>query len=135
MAVILYDGDCGLCARVVQFTLARDRRDRFRFAALQSDYARAILERHHKSTTTFDTFFVVHAPGTPEERLRERSDAGLDVLAGLGGAWSLMAVFRAVPRLVRDAVYDFIARRRLVFFGRADQCLIPTRESRAKFLA
>jgi predicted DCC family thiol-disulfide oxidoreductase YuxK len=135
MALILYDGDCGLCARVVQFTLARDRHDRFRFAALQSDYARPILERHHKSTSSFDTFFVVHDLGTPGERLHERSDAGLDVISGLGGAWSLTAILRWVPRFIRNAVYDFIARRRLFFFGRADQCLIPTKESRAKFLA
>lgn len=133
--VVLYDGDCGLCARVVQFVLPRDRHDRFRFAALQSDFGRSILERHGMKTDAYDTFVVVEAPNTPGERLHLRSDGGLRLLSGLGGAWSLTAALRIVPRIVRDAVYDFIAKRRLRFFGRADQCMVPMGSARAKFLA
>lgn len=133
--VVLYDGDCGLCARVVQFVLPRDRHDRFRFAALQSDYGRAILERHGMRTDAFDTFVVVEAPGLPNERLHLRSTGGLRLLAGLGGVWSLAAVLRVVPRVIRDAVYDFIAKRRLKLFGTADQCMVPIGSARAKFLA
>ena len=98
--VVLYDGECGLCARVVQFTLARDKHDRFRYAALQSGYARAILERHGRATDKFDTFLVVHHAGEPNEVLEERSRAGLDVLQALGGLWSLAVVLRIVPRFV-----------------------------------
>ena len=133
--VVLYDGECGLSARVVQFVLPRDRHDRFRFAALQSDYGQAALVRHGLRTDDFDTFVLLHQANTPAERVRVRSDAGLDLLVGLGGPWVLAAVLRLVPRFVRDAVYDFIAARRLRFFGKADQCLVPIGSARAKFLA
>lgn len=132
--VVLYDGDCGLCARVVQFVLPRDRHDRFRFAALQSEFARAILIRHGMNTDDYDTFVLVEGPGTPGERLYLRSDAGLRVLAGLGGPWSLAAALRIVPRFIRDAVYDLVARNRIEMFGRADQCMVPVGSARAKFI-
>ncbi len=133
--VVLYDGDCGLCARVVQFALPRDRHDRFRFAALQSAFGRTILERHGMRTDAYDTFVVVEAPDTPGERLHLRSDGGLRLLTRLGGGWRFAAALRIVPRFIRDAVYDFVARRRLRFFGRADACMVPMGSARAKFLA
>lgn len=132
--VVLYDGECGLCARVVQFTLARDKHDRFRYAALQSGYARAILERHGRATDKFDTFLVVHHAGEPNEVLEERSRAGLDVLQALGGLWSLAVVLRIVPRFLADAVYNFVATHRFQWFGRVDYCLLPAAGTRQKFL-
>lgn len=133
--VVLYDGECGLCARVVQFVLPRDRHDHFRFAALQGDFGQAVLRRHGLNTTDFDTFVLVESPQLPGERLHLRSDGALRLLSGLGGAWPLMRMFRVVPRVVRDAVYRFVATHRLRFFGRADACLLPTPSARTKFLA
>lgn len=132
--LLLYDGDCGLCSRVVQFVLPRDRRARFRFAALQGDTARALLSRYGKNPDALDTVYAVVDAGTPSERLLDRSDAGLFVLEQLGGAWRLAAPLWLVPRVVRDAVYRYIARNRIAWFGRADACTLPAPEHRARFV-
>lgn len=132
--IILYDGECGLCARVVQFTLARDKMDRFRYAALQSPFAAEILERHGRATSGFDTFVLVRDHGTAEERLEERSRAGISVLEALPGLWRAAAVLRIFPRFLGDLVYNLVAKNRLRWFGRVDQCLIPAPRVRAKFL-
>ena len=128
--ILLYDGDCGFCARSVRFVLAREGRDRsLRFATLQGpvgDRARAA----EPALAGVDSVLWVEGG-----RVLVRSDAALRALAYLGGGWRLLAALgRAVPRPVRDAVYDWVARHRLRLAGGADGCLLPTPEQRARFL-
>ena len=133
--VVLYDGVCGLCNRYVQFVLRRDRRGLFRFAALQSAFGTAALARHGMPLSPDPSSIVLlEAPGSRVERARVRSDAVLAVLTGLGGVWRLAALFRIVPRVVRDAVYDRVARVRYRLFGRLDACPLPTPAQRRLFL-
>ena len=126
--LIYYDGLCGLCDRFVRFVVARDRRGRFRFAPLQGSTARArlpsLLEPESSRTVILED----------DGRFRVRSDAALAVLAGLGGAWRAAALLRVVPRPLRDAVYDFVARHRLRWFGRREECRLPGPEERERFL-
>lgn len=133
--ILLYDGVCGLCNRFVGFTLRHDHGDVLRFAALESSFAAPILRRHGVSTTALDTVYVVVDPHQPAERLLARSEAALFVLATLGGIWSVAAaVGRVVPRPVRDAVYNLIARNRYQIFGKFDVCPLPDPRHRHKFL-
>lgn len=132
--LVLYDGVCALCNRWVEFILRRDRRDRFRFAALQSDGARALLTAHGRDPDALDTVVVVVGPGTDRERLLTRSSAGLHILASLGGVYRLAALGRLVPRPVRDWVYDRIARSRYERYGKYDACPVPAPEHRHKFV-
>jgi predicted DCC family thiol-disulfide oxidoreductase YuxK len=133
-AVVFFDGVCGFCDRLVQFVLAHDKADRFRFAALQSPYAAAILGRHGKIPTKLDTFYLVVDAGTPEERVLERARAGLRVLEMLGGIYRLAVVLRVFPTPLLNVGYDAIARVRYRLFGKLDVCRVPTAEERAKFL-
>src|SRR6266853_5446132 len=89
--IILYDGVCGLCNRFVQFVLKRDHKDRFRFAALQSKFARDILERHQLNANILDTVYLVMDHRNPGERLFSKGDALNWVLEGLGGFWRIWA--------------------------------------------
>lgn len=132
--LILYDGVCGLCNKVTQFVLPRDRRNRFRFAALQSDLAKRVLERHGRSAALLDTFYVVEALDTPAEVLHDRSDAALRVFGGLGGVYALATIFRVLPRFLRNIAYNFVARHRYGWFGRTDSCQVPRPEWRHKFI-
>jgi predicted DCC family thiol-disulfide oxidoreductase YuxK len=132
--LILYDGVCGLCNRLVQFILPRDRLDAFVFAALQSDLAAQVLARHGRDASEGDTFFVVRDYGTPRERLLDRSDAGLFVAKTLGRGWQLVWPLRFVPRPLRDLGYGLIARNRYRVFGRLEQCMLPSPGARHKFL-
>ena len=133
--VVLYDGVCGLCNRYVQFVLRRDRRGHFRFAPLQGAFGMAALARHGLAVGSDPSSIVLlEAPGTAHERARVRSDAVLAVMSGLGGVWPWSAVLRIVPRVVRDAVYDLVARVRYRIFGRLEACPVPSPAERRLFL-
>ena len=132
--LILYDGVCGLCNRLIQFVLRRDRADRFRFAALQGSMARAALRRHGRDAGVLDTVYVIRDHGTAEERILAKSRAILHVLSSLGGLWRPARLLQIVPVRLLDALYDFVARRRYGWFGRHDACRLPAPSERAKFL-
>lgn len=133
--ILLYDGVCGFCNRVVQFILKRDRAAVFRFAALQSDFAVHILARHGVNPTDLDTVYVVIRYEEPGEALLPRSDAAFFVLRELGGFWRLIGnVMRLFPRPMRDWGYGIVAGNRYRIFGRYDSCPLPSAETRARFL-
>jgi predicted DCC family thiol-disulfide oxidoreductase YuxK len=133
--IVLYDGVCGLCNRLVQFILRRDQAGVFRFASLQSPLASRILARHGADARDLDTVYVVVNGDTPEELLLARSDAVLFVLAQLGGIWGAGSfLFKLVPRALRDFAYSVIARRRYRVFGRSETCILPAPENRDRFL-
>jgi predicted DCC family thiol-disulfide oxidoreductase YuxK len=131
--VLLYDGLCGFCDGVVQFMLKRDPRGSLRFATLQGDFARGLIERH-PALAGVDSLVFVENPSTPDERVSVRSDGALCVASYLGGAWKLALVFRIVPPFIRDAAYDGFARIRYRVFGRYTSCPLPSPEQRARFL-
>jgi predicted DCC family thiol-disulfide oxidoreductase YuxK len=133
--VLLYDGVCGLCDRSVQFLLRHDKQARFRFAALQGEFAHGVLSRHGRDPAKMDYMVLVLDAGLPTERLLDRSDGVLAVLKDLGGGWRLLAASRAIPRSLRDRAYDFVARHRYGWFGRYDHCVLPSPSARARFIA
>jgi len=133
--IILYDGVCGLCDRLVQFVLKRDRDDRFQFAALQSAFARAILQRHGLNPDLLDTFHLVFDYGESSVRVLARSDAVSAALDQLGGSWRVLAkLFDLFPTQFRDWQYNLIARNRYQLFGKRDACTLPDPKVRHKFL-
>lgn len=123
--IIFYDGVCGLCDRSIQFILKHDHKRVFRYAALQSDFAKQTLG----DQLAFDSF-VYYDKG----KVFYRSTAALKMFKALGGGWSLLYGFMVVPAFIRNAVYDFVARNRYKWFGKFDSCKIPTPEQRALFL-
>lgn len=133
--ILLYDGICGLCNRLVQFTLKRDASQRLRFASLQSDFAASVLQRHGLNPGDLDTVYLVDGCGRPEERLSTHSDAVISLLRHLGGPWSVAAaLLRVVPRWLRDWGYQIVARCRYRIFGRSQSCLLPEAIYRDRFL-
>lgn len=129
--ILLFDGVCTLCDGAVQFVLRRDRTARLRVAPLQSDAARPFLARAGLDARYLDSLVFVDAAG----RVHVGSDAALGVGRLLGAPWRGLAVAgEIVPRVLRDAVYRFVARHRYRVFGQKDACRIPTPEERARFL-
>ncbi|TSA41444.1 MAG: DUF393 domain-containing protein [Verrucomicrobiales bacterium] len=128
--LVLYDGVCGMCDRTVQFLLKNDVTRTLKFAALQGDTARqrADLPNDLKSVA----FVANH--GTTQEQIYFRSEAVLRMLDQIGGFWRVVSWLRVVPRPVRDAIYDAIAKRRYQWFGKFDACHIPSPELRDRFL-
>ena len=133
--ILFYDGVCGFCDRAVQFVLRQDTEQRFRFAALQSPFAHAVLARHGRNADAFDTMYLLLDAGTPRERLLSRSDGIMALLRELGGGWKVLAALAGLlPRALRDRAYDGFARNRYRWFGRYDQCMLPPPGARPRFL-
>lgn len=127
--LILFDGVCNLCSGAVQFVLRRDRAARFRFASLQSAAGQRELARAGVLGKVPDSI-VLLAGG----RVRVKSAAALAIARGLRFPWPLLSVFWLVPFPLRDLVYDWIARNRYRWFGKRDECWVPTAELRSRFL-
>lgn len=136
--IFLYDGVCGLCNRAVQFILWHDRKERFRFASLQSEFAKRALARHGADAANLGTVYVIFNCDSAEggeEELLARSDAALFVLKELGGIWRFAAgLMGLLPRALRDWAYNGIARNRYRIFGKYESCPLPDVAVRARFL-
>jgi predicted DCC family thiol-disulfide oxidoreductase YuxK len=117
--VVLYDGECGLCDATVRFVCRRDHKGTIRYAALQSDHGRALLEQHG---LPLDLSTVVLLD---RGRAWVRSDAALQLCSLLPLPWPLLGAFRGMPRPLRDALYRFVARHRLRWFGAKERCMLP----------
>ena len=132
--VLLYDGHCGFCNKSVQHILKHDRQKTMLFAALQSDYGRAVVTRHRELNGVDSLVFVEPLDFAYLEQVFVRSDAALRVAGYLGWPWKLALIAYLVPRSVRDYLYDQFAKRRYRWFGKLDVCLLPSPEVRARFL-
>jgi predicted DCC family thiol-disulfide oxidoreductase YuxK len=131
--IVLYDGVCGLCNRFIRFMLRIDRNDRFRFSPLQSGFAIELLNRHAVGTD-LHSVVVIADYNRPAECAYQKSDAILFALREVGGIWQVSAVARVLPRFIRNAVYDLIARNRYRVFGRKEACPVPKPADRSKFV-
>jgi predicted DCC family thiol-disulfide oxidoreductase YuxK len=132
--LVLYDGVCGLCNRLLQFLLKHDRRAVFSFASLQSSTGRAMVARWGGDPEELSSFYVVVDFRTPHARVVTKSDAALFVARELGWPWRLTRAAGVLPKPFRDGLYDLIARNRYRVFGRYEQCLLPSEESRSRFV-
>ncbi|MFD1599941.1 thiol-disulfide oxidoreductase DCC family protein [Halobellus rarus] len=127
--VVLFDGVCNLCNGVVRFLLPRDPAGRLRFASLQSDAGRRLLERHGLPTEGFDSIALVDG-----DRVYTKSGAVLRIASLLGWPYRVATVARVIPTGVRDRAYDVVAEHRYEWFGQRDQCMIPDEDVSDRFL-
>lgn len=127
--VILFDGVCNLCNGFVQFVIRHDRERQFRFASLQSEAGSRILREHDLPHDQLSTMVL-----SLGDRHFIKSDAALEVVTRLGGAWKLLTPLKWIPAFLRNWGYNFIAVNRYRFFGRNEVCLLPTPELRERFL-
>lgn len=127
--IIFFDGICNLCNSFVQFVIVRDRRNVFKFCALQSAQASEILAPFATDHGNLSTVVLLH-----NGILYTRSTAAIRILKELDGFWRLLYVFSVVPRILRDFVYNIFARHRYRLFGKRNSCMAPTIELREKFI-
>jgi predicted DCC family thiol-disulfide oxidoreductase YuxK len=126
--VILYDGVCVFCSRWVRFVAVRDVEHRFRFTAIQSGYGAPLARAFGIDPDDPDTNAVVHGG-----KVFFKSDAALTVLSHLPG-WRWVRVLRLVPKPLRDALYNLVARNRYRIFGKYETCFVPDAELRVKVM-
>ena len=117
--VLLFDGECGVCNRVVRLLLSIDRRGKLRFAPLQGLAGQELLRLRGLPLADFETAILLRSwKDRATEPLLVRTDAALAALASCGGPWRVLAgIFSAVPRSLRDMAYRWVARIRYRLAG------------------
>lgn len=126
--IVLFDGVCNLCNGAVNFLIDHDPAHQFRFAALQSETGHRLLAQHPELADTDSIVLLA------DQRIYIKSDAALTIVRYLKRPWRWLFVLRFLPKPLRDAIYDMVARNRYRIFGRTEACRIPTPELKALFL-
>lgn len=128
--IILFDGVCNLCDSTIQFVIRHDKKDIFRFVALQSELGQKILSHIGVSRTKTDST-ILYEPG---KAYYIKSDVAFTILKEIGGIHKLLLAFTILPKPLLNKIYDYVAKNRYKWFGQKENCLIPTPELKAKFL-
>ena len=126
--LVVFDGVCVLCSGWVQFLLARDNADFFRFTPIQSPYGRALAQQLGIDAGTPETNAVIiggHA--------YFKADSAMQALSRLPH-WRWVRLFSILPRPLRDWFYDRVARNRYQLFGKTESCMMPTPELMHRFV-
>ena len=127
--IILFDGVCNLCNNAVQFVIKHDAGGKFLFASLQSDAGQKLLQKFDLPSKDFDSFILLQ-----NDTVYTQSTAALKVMKQLNSGWKLLYGFIIVPPFIRNAVYRFISSNRYRWFGKLDECMLPTPALQARFL-
>jgi predicted DCC family thiol-disulfide oxidoreductase YuxK len=127
--LIVFDGVCNWCNTWVDFTIAHDHHAKFKFGTLQSEPAQQILTSLRLSTEDFETFLLLE-----HGRVYTKSTAALKIMRQLSGLWPLLSIGIVIPRPFRDAIYDYVARRRYRWMGKSKTCRVPTPAERDRFV-
>lgn len=127
--IILFDGVCNLCNGAVTYIIERDKKNVFKFAALQSEIGQQLISKFNIDTSKVDSIILIDG-----EKHYTKSSAALHISKQLSGAYPLLFGFMVVPKFIRNSVYDYIAKNRYKWFGKKESCMIPTAELKSKFL-
>ncbi len=128
--IILFDGICNLCESSVQFVIKYDKKDVFRFVALQSELGIAIVKHIGLDIKNIDSV-ILYEPGIA---YNYKSAAALEIAKNLGGFFHFGTVFKLIPNGLRNLLYDYVAKNRYQGYGKKESCLLPTLELKSKFL-
>ena len=128
--IILFDGVCNLCDASVQFIIKHDKKDIFRFVALQSDLGQKIITHIGIQNQNIDSI-ILYEPGVA---YYYKSSAALQIAKNLGGFFHFGTLFKMIPTGLRNLLYDYVAKNRYKWYGKKESCMIPTTELKAKFL-
>ncbi|MCV6629152.1 MAG: DCC1-like thiol-disulfide oxidoreductase family protein [Flavobacteriaceae bacterium] len=129
--IILFDGHCNLCNNTVNFLIDRDPKDRFRFASLQSTIGKKMLSDRDIDPKKIDSIVCI----VPGEAYYTKANAAIKIALTLGKGWAIIGMISNwFPTSLKNTIYDWVARNRYKWFGKQDQCRIPTPELQTKFL-
>jgi predicted DCC family thiol-disulfide oxidoreductase YuxK len=127
--ILLFDGECNLCNKSVQFVIKRDKRNKVKFASLQSAAGKKLKEHYQIPESYFDSIVLID-----NDKVYYKSTAALSLSKYMDGLWPLCYALVIIPAFIRNIIYDFIARNRIKWFGKADTCWVMTPELKNRFL-
>ncbi|MCL1056648.1 DCC1-like thiol-disulfide oxidoreductase family protein [Shewanella gelidimarina] len=127
--IIIFDGVCNLCHAAVNFVIEHDTAARFVFAPLQSNTAKRYLSQYGVTEDALDSVILIKAG-----RCYLRSDAAIEIAKSLDTPWPLLRFMRFLPKMIRDGLYNAVAKRRYSLFGTRAICILPTEEVKQRFI-
>ncbi len=129
-AIVLFDGVCNFCNSSVNFIIRHDKKAHFKFAPIQSQIGKVLCEKFEIDLKKIDSIILIE-----NDQFYFKSSAILRITKKLNGVYPLLFGFIIIPRFVRDAVYDLIARNRYKWFGKKESCMIPTPDVKERFIS
>lgn len=126
--IVFFDGDCGVCNFWVQWILERDKKDRFMFASLQSNFGQNFLSERGLNTKVFNTMYL----WKPGQYYLEKSRAVLKIANLLGGIYAISGLGKIIPSFISDKIYDIVSKNRMKMANQ--KCYLPTPHQREKFI-
>lgn len=127
--IILFDGVCNLCNNTINFIIRHDKKNMFKFATLQSSIADELLNSFPSTKNKLDSIVLLE-----NKKKYTQSSAALRIAKNLSGGYPLLYGLIIIPKFIRDWLYSIIAKNRYKWFGKKEECMIPTPELRGKFL-
>ncbi|QBA63887.1 thiol-disulfide oxidoreductase DCC family protein [Muriicola soli] len=129
--IIFFDGICNLCNGFIDFVIKRDKAKKIFYSSLQSDISNKYINCANTQTNSSYTTIYLYKNG----KVHDKSTAILMILKELSfGYRTLAGFFLLLPKVLRDSIYNFIARNRYRFFGKRDSCRLPNPEEKDQFL-
>ena len=127
--IILYDGVCCLCQGTVRLVIKYDKQNKFKFAALQSDIGQQLSGKYNLDPTSLDTMIYIQ-----HNKTFQKSDGTLQVLKQLPYPVKMLSWFLIFPKTLRNWCYNFIGKHRYKWFGKTEQCLVPSDKDKERFI-
>lgn len=127
--IILFDGVCNLCSGTVQFIIKRDKKSKFKFSSLQSNFGQNILEKFNLPKSDFNTFILLE-----NDKIFIKSKAAFKVIGEFGGFWKILMIFSIIPPFISDFFYDIVSKYRYKIFGKKDSCIVPDQNILDRFI-
>lgn len=127
--IVLFDGVCSVCSGSVLFVIKRDAKSKLKFASLQSRFGVEQMKNFNLPPSSYNSVLFIS-----KGQLFQKSNAALEIARYLDGMWPALYIFKIVPVFIRDFIYDWIAKNRYRWFGKKDECMIPTPDVRARFM-
>ena len=126
--IVLFDGVCNYCNKWVNFIIRHDPKNKFRFAALQSEAGKKIL-KHYNISEDQESVVLIY-----NDNAHVKSTACFHICYHLGFPYSVLFAFVILPAYIRDFYYDIIARNRYKWWGKRNECVVPSPEMKGRFL-
>jgi predicted DCC family thiol-disulfide oxidoreductase YuxK len=127
--IVLFDGVCNLCNASVQFIIKHDKKRKFRFASIQSEFGKGQIAKFQIDTRKTDSVIYIY-----KNKVYSRSSAALKIVRQLDGLWPVIFIFIVIPPFIRNLIYDYIAKNRYKWFGKKESCMIPSPDLKSRFL-
>lgn len=131
--LIIFDGECNFCNSSVDFIISQDKQNKFKFLAGQSPHAKRLLQKLYVNPEiSKETMLLIE----PDNTIYYKGDAAIRIAKELNVPYSLLGVIgeKLIPDFLKSPLYDVIAKNREKWFGKRNQCRMPTEEDKQRFL-